>query len=232
MISPANTYPCLTVNLPGGCDATEPDKYYPSGTRNYARVVPHDAYQGAAVAEFMQAQGVKSVYILNDKEAYGLGVATTLREGGGVPRHQDRGLRGLGSEGDELRRRCSRRSRRPGADARLPRRPDRRERRAGDQGQGRRARPERRRGQAARAGRVHDAGDDRRVGHRRRRACTCPSPACRSTSSRARRSSSSTALQKDRSQGKAIDPYAIYGGAGRTGPARRDRARPTARGRT
>ena len=27
------------VNLPGGCDTTEPDKYYPSGTRNYARVV-------------------------------------------------------------------------------------------------------------------------------------------------------------------------------------------------
>ena len=80
MVSPANTYPCLTVNLPGGCDSTEPDKYYPSGTRNYARVVPHDAYQGAAVAEFMQQQGVKSLYVLNDKEAYGLGVATTTRK--------------------------------------------------------------------------------------------------------------------------------------------------------
>ena len=80
MVSPANTYPCLTVNLPGGCDSTEPDKYYPSGTRNYARVVPHDAYQGAAVAEFMQSKGIKSVYILNDKEAYGLGVATTTRK--------------------------------------------------------------------------------------------------------------------------------------------------------
>ena len=79
MVSPANTYPCLTVNLPGGCDSTEPDKYYPSGTRNYARVVPHDAYQGAAVAEFMKEEGVKSVYVLNDKEAYGLGVATNLR---------------------------------------------------------------------------------------------------------------------------------------------------------
>jgi branched-chain amino acid transport system substrate-binding protein len=80
MVSPANTWPCLTVNLPGGCDSTEPDKYYPSGDRNYIRVVPSDDYQGAAVAEFMQAQGVKSVYILNDKEAYGLGVATTTRK--------------------------------------------------------------------------------------------------------------------------------------------------------
>ncbi len=80
MMSPANTYPCLTVNLPGGCDATEPDKYYPSGSRNYARVAPADDYQGAAVAEFMKDQGVTKVYILNDKEAYGLGVATTTRK--------------------------------------------------------------------------------------------------------------------------------------------------------
>jgi len=79
MMSPANTYPCLTVNLPGGCDASEPDKYYPTGSRNYARVAPADDYQGAFLAEFMQKQGVKSVYILNDKEAYGLGVANTTR---------------------------------------------------------------------------------------------------------------------------------------------------------
>ena len=78
MVSPANTYVCLTQGGPG-CDSTEPDKYYPSGSRNYARVVANDAYQGAAVAEFAQAQGVKKVYILNDKEAYGLGVATNFR---------------------------------------------------------------------------------------------------------------------------------------------------------
>ena len=80
MMSPANTYPCLTVNLPGGCAASEPAKYYPTGSRNYARVAPADDYQGAFQAEFMQKQGVKSVYILNDKEAYGLGVATTTRK--------------------------------------------------------------------------------------------------------------------------------------------------------
>jgi branched-chain amino acid transport system substrate-binding protein len=78
MMSPANTFVCLTEGGPG-CEDTEPDKYYPTGNRNYARVVPHDAYQGAAMAEFMQGEGVKSVYILNDKEAYGLGVATNLR---------------------------------------------------------------------------------------------------------------------------------------------------------
>lgn len=80
MISPANTYTCLTVNIPGGCDSTEPDKYYPTGTRNYARVAPTDDFQGAFLAEFAQKQGTKKVYVLNDKEAYGLGVATTFRK--------------------------------------------------------------------------------------------------------------------------------------------------------
>ena len=78
MVSPANTFVCLTEGGPG-CEETEPDKYYPTGNRNYVRVVPHDAYQGAAMAEFAQTQGIKSIYILNDKEAYGLGVATNFR---------------------------------------------------------------------------------------------------------------------------------------------------------
>jgi branched-chain amino acid transport system substrate-binding protein len=78
MVSPANTYVCLTQGGPG-CDKTEPDKYYPSGTRNYARVVANDAYQGAADAEFAKSQGTTSVFILNDKEAYGLGVATNFK---------------------------------------------------------------------------------------------------------------------------------------------------------
>ncbi len=78
MVSPANTLVCITEGGPG-CDESQPDKYYPSGTRNYARVVAHDAYQGAAVAEFAQSQGIESVYILNDRESYGLGVATNFR---------------------------------------------------------------------------------------------------------------------------------------------------------
>jgi branched-chain amino acid transport system substrate-binding protein len=79
MVSPANTYVCLTEGGPG-CADDEPDKYYPTGTRNYVRVVAHDAFQGAVLAEFMQEQGTTSVYILNDKEAYGLGVATNVQK--------------------------------------------------------------------------------------------------------------------------------------------------------
>ncbi|HWH54181.1 MAG TPA: branched-chain amino acid ABC transporter substrate-binding protein [Gaiellaceae bacterium] len=75
LLSPANTYGCLTEP----CAGDEPEKYYPSGKRTYARVAPSDPNQGAVDAKFLQSKGVKSVYILNDKEAYGLGVAKNFR---------------------------------------------------------------------------------------------------------------------------------------------------------
>jgi branched-chain amino acid transport system substrate-binding protein len=75
MISPANTYVGLTHGGPGTA-ASEPDKYYPNGKRNYIRIVAADDYQGAADALNTQQLGLKKVYILNDKQAYGLGVAT------------------------------------------------------------------------------------------------------------------------------------------------------------
>jgi branched-chain amino acid transport system substrate-binding protein len=78
MLSPANTYVCLTEGGPG-CADDEPDKYYPAGTRNYARVVANDAAQGAALAEFIQGKDVTKLFILNDREAYGLGLAENTR---------------------------------------------------------------------------------------------------------------------------------------------------------
>jgi branched-chain amino acid transport system substrate-binding protein len=75
MLSPANTYAGLTHSA-AGTEKTEPDKYYPSGTRNYARVVASDDFQGRVGADFMKNDlGVTSVYILDDKELYGKGVA-------------------------------------------------------------------------------------------------------------------------------------------------------------
>jgi branched-chain amino acid transport system substrate-binding protein len=78
MISPANTYVGLTHSGPGTA-AGEPDKYYPTGKRNYIRIVAADDFQGAADAMLSQQLGLKKVYIINDKEAYGLGVATDYR---------------------------------------------------------------------------------------------------------------------------------------------------------
>ena len=72
MISNANTNPGLTKTW----DAGEPEKYFPSGSRSYARVCTTDDNQGAAAAQFAaQDAKVKSVYVLNDTETYGQGVA-------------------------------------------------------------------------------------------------------------------------------------------------------------
>ncbi|MEI6811374.1 MAG: branched-chain amino acid ABC transporter substrate-binding protein [Actinomycetes bacterium] len=71
MVSDANTNPGLTkVWNPG-----EPDIYYPKGIRNYARVCTTDDIQGSAAAQFAKSIGIKSVYVLNDTQTYGQGVA-------------------------------------------------------------------------------------------------------------------------------------------------------------
>jgi branched-chain amino acid transport system substrate-binding protein len=72
-VSPANTAVGLTKEL--GAEPGEPDKYYPTGERTYGRVVPADFIQGAAQAQWMKDEGVTSVYILDDAEVYGKGVA-------------------------------------------------------------------------------------------------------------------------------------------------------------
>ncbi len=74
-VSPANTYIGLTHQP---ALAGEPQKYYPTGKRTYARVVAADDFQGAADALQLKALGAKKVYVLNDKEAYGFGVASAV----------------------------------------------------------------------------------------------------------------------------------------------------------
>jgi branched-chain amino acid transport system substrate-binding protein len=73
-VSPSNTAFGLTKKG-AGAEPGEPDKYYPTGERNYGRVVPIDNIQGAALAQWMKDEGVTSVYILDDAEVYGQGVA-------------------------------------------------------------------------------------------------------------------------------------------------------------
>jgi branched-chain amino acid transport system substrate-binding protein len=78
MVSPANTNPGLTESGPGA-DPGAPDVYYPTGTRNYARVVWNDQHQGAANALYTKELGLKNVFILNDGQTYGLGIANLYR---------------------------------------------------------------------------------------------------------------------------------------------------------
>ena len=74
MVSNANTNPGLTK----AWDPGEPEKYYPTGERNYFRVVTTDDNQGNAAAEFAKSIGVKRVYVLNDRQTYGIGVARSF----------------------------------------------------------------------------------------------------------------------------------------------------------
>jgi branched-chain amino acid transport system substrate-binding protein len=77
MISHANTNPGLTKAWEPG----EPDKFFPSGTRSYARVITTDDYQGAAAAQYAAKElGLKKCWVLNDNQTYGQGVAKAFAE--------------------------------------------------------------------------------------------------------------------------------------------------------
>lgn len=79
MISPANTAVQLTKENPVNPEGY-PDVLYPSGTRNYMRVVPADDFQGKAGANFsITTLGHKTAYILHDNQTYGRGLAEVFR---------------------------------------------------------------------------------------------------------------------------------------------------------
>jgi branched-chain amino acid transport system substrate-binding protein len=80
MFSPANTYPGLTHAAAGVTAEGEPDVYYPTNVRNYARVAATDDLQGPVDVNFMLTLSVKSLYILNDQQAYGKGVADAVAQ--------------------------------------------------------------------------------------------------------------------------------------------------------
>jgi branched-chain amino acid transport system substrate-binding protein len=80
MISPANTYPGLTHAAEGLTEPNEPDVYYPTGTRNYARVAATDDLQGSVIANLLVDLGVQTIYILDDQEVYGKGVADSVNQ--------------------------------------------------------------------------------------------------------------------------------------------------------
>lgn len=77
LVSPANTYVGLTHAGPGTA-AGEPAAYYPTGKHNFARLVGADDVQGAADAALAHSLGVSRLFVLNDGQAYGIGIATDV----------------------------------------------------------------------------------------------------------------------------------------------------------
>jgi branched-chain amino acid transport system substrate-binding protein len=75
-VSPSNTYVGLTEGGPGSTPG-EPAKYYVTGRRTYARVVPNDSVQGPALAAAARDAGCKAIQIWDSHTVYSRGLAKT-----------------------------------------------------------------------------------------------------------------------------------------------------------
>ncbi len=95
-VSPSNTYVGLT--RAEGAEKGEPQKYQPSGQKTFGRVVPADHIQAAAQASYMKDEGVTKIYILNDKEVYGKGLADQVEK---IAAEQ--GIEVLGNDGIDVK---------------------------------------------------------------------------------------------------------------------------------
>ena len=68
----------LTHDAPWN-DPGEPNIYYPTKIRNYARVATSDDYQGPFAADLLKKLKKTRVYILHDNQTFGKGVANAFR---------------------------------------------------------------------------------------------------------------------------------------------------------
>jgi branched-chain amino acid transport system substrate-binding protein len=80
-ISPAATWPGLTKKVAGQEASGEPDIYRKSGKITFCRVCPTDDMQGPLTADYVAKElKAKTVYILDDKELYGAGIAGLFKK--------------------------------------------------------------------------------------------------------------------------------------------------------
>jgi branched-chain amino acid transport system substrate-binding protein len=90
-VSPLSTAVGLTTDAPGASPG-EPLKYYPSGIRTYARVVPNDTIQANVQVSLQQAYGCSNTYVVDDDEVDGAETAASFEAAA-----QNDGLRIAGS---------------------------------------------------------------------------------------------------------------------------------------
>ena len=80
-ISPANTNQCLTKDTAAsGCSGKNDllPTLRPTGKVNYFRVATTDDHQGPGAADYMAKLNYKKVYVIDDAETYGIGIANTF----------------------------------------------------------------------------------------------------------------------------------------------------------
>jgi branched-chain amino acid transport system substrate-binding protein len=76
-ISPASTAVGLTSTAAGAAPG-EPDKYYPTGIRTFARVVPNDLVQAGAQVKLQRSLGCRKTYVVDDGEVDGEDMADSF----------------------------------------------------------------------------------------------------------------------------------------------------------
>jgi branched-chain amino acid transport system substrate-binding protein len=77
IVSPSNTLVALTHANPQDTSGA-PEIYYPTGPRNYARVIASDDVQAAADAIVARKLGVRRVYVLRPAGGYGVAMASSF----------------------------------------------------------------------------------------------------------------------------------------------------------
>jgi branched-chain amino acid transport system substrate-binding protein len=76
-VSPADGSAGLTAVTAGGFPG-EPDKYYPTGTRTFARVIPDDGVEAVAQVDLQLSLGCTKTYVLDDGSVYGADLASVF----------------------------------------------------------------------------------------------------------------------------------------------------------
>jgi branched-chain amino acid transport system substrate-binding protein len=67
-ISPASPYGGLTSSMYAGQD--EPERFYPTGKRNFARLQPGDRAQARAQIQVMRGLSVSKLYVIDDQDPF------------------------------------------------------------------------------------------------------------------------------------------------------------------
>jgi branched-chain amino acid transport system substrate-binding protein len=76
-VSPGSTAVGLTSGAAGAAPG-EPDKYYPTGVRTYAQIVPSDAVEAAVQVQLQRSVGCSKTYVLDDGGVDGRDTATSF----------------------------------------------------------------------------------------------------------------------------------------------------------
>lgn len=78
VISVLASYVGLTRAGPGAARG-DPARYYPTGRRNFVRVVPADDVQAAAGISYARRLGARRLFVLRDSSTYGRGIAEAVK---------------------------------------------------------------------------------------------------------------------------------------------------------